>query len=655
LGLPILFSPNTSPTAPTQAASRLLLVTFSPREPRPYEARIWMRLSTPCGDVDTTIVLRGIGFSSALGLPFRFSPLQFTAAGDFTTTLDTFRLTTCGRVTVPIYAARNLPDTLNVRLRLGFDARAVRVESVSSTYGTVTQTPVAGGVQLALERMKPDSSRPIMLVTFASVTPDRAAFPVTLDSIRLTRPTGDRFTLVAAEGFARVIVQKPELTALRGTGVGTGVGTGIVFDSVQVLDCRTVVWEVQNTGDVPLSGLSLVGSPLSGNAATVRVMSAEPPMLDERGGAIAGAAALAVGARLRITLQYCPRRPARVDTVLRLTSAASSMMPASELSCGVQTTASLRLVSFAAPLPLVVSFTPQFIPQSSSILASTPLAIENVRGKIGDTVSIPLVVNRNVATDFRGVTYWLRQFSFAADVRFNPYALRLLGVRAGFASSAVLPAPSLTQSTIQTSNAQSTNPLAPPESRFTLSFAAMDSLRAGTVAVMRFLVLVPDTPQTRLSVRAVGFVTDSTRLADSAGFLQVVNVLPRSPEAVFTTDSAFGLWYLPRTRPNALANALKTAKSVYLLNVSPNPASEVATVTFVAEEAAVVTLGLYAFSGERMAVLAERKQVGSGVHSIRIAVDAALRLVSGAYFLVLESETGGGTREREARGVMFVR
>lgn len=558
-----LISPLGRITLQPNQASVPLRIGFRPTEARPYSARLILYQSQPCQDIDTTVVVSGTGFVGALGLQFRFN----SAAPR----LDTFRITTCGTLSVPIFSERNLTDSLNVRLRLAFDTtrlRAVSVISELSPQKPVVMRSTSGGVELRAEGVRLDSAQALFRVEFASITQRRASFLMTLDSIDVRTSRGGAFALIPAGTFARMIVQETRIEAP--SAVNIPPQPIIQFDSVQLLGCATRTLAIRNTGDVAVRAFSLVNLPPG-----VRILAAVPPLTDS----------VPVGESLTLTLEYCPRSENRIDTVLGIRA---------ENPCAAVTQATIAGRGFRPDFPLIFSFTSA-----------------TLRGTIGDTLTLPLLINRDVATTLGGTRFWLRNFRFAVIVAYSPYSLKFIG-----ATTPLRGATLAAQSTFPTNTAL--------RGALTLNFSNVDSLGAGAVALLRFVVAVPDTLITPLLVSSdsASFRTDS---------LMFLRIRPLPTTATWTTDGICNITFLraPGAGKGGNFNALAQLFQSY-----PNPTAERSTIEFELRETAPVSLVLYNHTGTPVMTMLSGQVVQAGRYAVEVDTRS---LAQGVYWYRLES------------------
>ncbi len=547
--------PNQPPTQ--------VVVGFRPTEARPYTARMVLYQSQPCRDIDTTILVQSSSFMTPLGLPIWFNNVSAVT--------DTFRVTTCGTVSVPIFSPQKVQDSLNIRLRLAFDTTKIRAVAAFSDHlpqSQVLMRSTNGGVELRLGSIRLDSVRALFRVQFASITGRRATFPIVIDSIVARAVSGAPFTLIPAGVTGRVIVQETRIDA------PVLPSPTVQFDSVQILGCATRLLTVRNTGDVAVQAFSLVNVP-----PDVRIIAAVPPLTDS----------VRVGGTLTLTLQYCPRTENRIDTV---------MVVRSELPCTSVTQATIAGRGFRPDFPITFSFTSA-----------------TLRGTIGDTLTLPLLINRDMATTLGGTQFWLRKFRFTVNLAYSPYSLKYIG------ATTPLSGASLTAQNAFPRNAALRGAL-------TLNFSNVDSLRTGTVAFLRFVVAVPDTLITPMLVNS-----------DSASFrsdsLMFLRIRPIPSAATWTTDGICNITFLRAPSQNG------TVVAAQLFQSYPNPATDRTTIEFELAETAAARLVLYDHRGNAVQTLLDGQILQQG----RYAVETETRnLAQGVYHYVLQSGTFTGAK-----------
>jgi hypothetical protein len=549
------------------------LIAFRPTEARPYLARLALYQSEPCFDVDTTVLLTGVGFIGALGLPFRFN--------NAAPRLDTFRVTTCGTLVVPVYSARSLKDSVNIRLRFAFDTTRFRILGVRSEIlppDRIASRSTSGGVELRATGARLDSLRALFLVELAPSLPRRGSYRLALDSIEVRAASGEAFGLIPAGAFAEAIVEEIRIDA------SSPPGATLDFGATQIYDCREEILTIRNTGDRAVQGFSLTNLPPS-----LTIARAEPPLAD----------IVPPGGTLRLTVRHCPLTEDSLGGgVSGLTLGVRAAEP-----CEAATHANAQGRGVRTDLAIRFSFT-------SATLS----------GRLGDTVALPLVLNNDIAATIGGARRWLRNFDFSLDVAYSPYSLKFIGAEAA----------ATTGGTMRLSARSSfLPPSASLQGALRLNFSGVDSLRAGVVAVLRFVVAAPDTlvSALRVSADSASFRTDS---------LQFLRILTEPSFAVWTTNERCNIAYLPLPEGGVLKASLEPSY--------PNPARQTATIAFTLVETVPASLTLYNSLGEPVATLLDGRQILPGGGRYEVEFDAQY-LPPGAYFYVLRAGVFTATRQ----------
>src|SRR5205823_5265352 len=93
-----------------------LTFNFFPRAPKLYTARLHLFTSFPCDGVDTSILVTGQGFAPAYGITTAFDTTA-SRMGQ-----DTFHITTCDTLVIPIMIGRDIPQSIiDMLFHLGYD------------------------------------------------------------------------------------------------------------------------------------------------------------------------------------------------------------------------------------------------------------------------------------------------------------------------------------------------------------------------------------------------------------------------------------------------------------------------------------------------------------------------------------------------------
>ncbi len=542
------------PLTITSKDSAKIKLTFKPRSPRVYTAKMHLHISRPCPDIDTTVLVTGSGFAPPFSLDLTFD--------NHRTEIDTFRITTCDTLFLPIYTTRAVPaDLITISCRVGHDTNELNLVGLDSPYLSTICAPqflpsltfatypnAQGALITAKNLCSVDSLQPFVIAKFISRTKQRSNTKITVDSINFDTEHTILFKIIAENDEGRVIVQKTDVQVMN----------LVNFDSVRVLDCADRTVTVMNTGDVPVTIDSLPGLP-----ADVQIIGSTP----------ARNALINPGDSIVYTLRFCPRKELKK---------ADSLVAKSVIPCATSDTNTMLGQSYAPDIPVTFSTSPAY------------LTADTARATIGDTIAIPIFMNADLAAEYHGTTYWLEKINFDVNVEYNPFALKLLSV-----GSALQPDANV-----------NTRP-----GKIKFAFTNRDTVRAGKIAEIKFLAVVPDSSFSAISVAAENFYTDS---------LMFIDVIPLATPAVFASIGECTMTTLRFTgnRPTLLQNR-------------PNPFGENTLIDFVVMETAPVSLVLYDMQGSPVKTLLDGSRTfEGGAYSLNLSADD---LETGVYTCVLRS------------------
>jgi hypothetical protein len=528
-------------------------VDFKPRAHRTYTAKMRLHISKPCVDLDTTVTVTGNGFAPAFGLDFNFDNQRIET--------DTFKITTCDTLRVPVYSSREIPANLvDIYCRLGYDTTEFRYVGAESPYlntscfveyspNIIAKPSPTIGTEFTLKNFcNVDSVQPFLTAKFISKTGQRANKPITVDSISFDTEQTILFQILAGADAGRVIVQKTEISVMN----------TVNFDSVRVLDCADRTVTVMNTGDVPVVVDTL---PLLGKDVTIV------------GSVPAATTVLNVGDSIVYTVRFCPTREQQSPPLL----AARSIVP-----CTVFDSTAMTGVGYAPDIPVGLAFSSNFAFPDSLV------------GTLGDTVTIPVYLEKDFSATYKGTTYWLKAMNFDVSVSYNPRMLKYLS-----ASSPIT----------------STLGVTPAIGTIDLKYENMDDVKAGVIANLKFLVTVPDTVISPMHVVADNFQTDS---------LQFIDIIPVSGQSPFVTTGKCSITTLKYT------SVIST-----LAQNKPNPFHSSTVIEFATQETAPVTLKIYSMSGQLVNTLLDGSLLlPGGAYTVDVS---AQDLHSGLYYYVLQA------------------
>ena len=311
-------------------------LSFTPRAPKTYRAKMELHMSEPCADIDTTIELVGSGYASKFGWPTAFDTARSTQ--------DTFRLSICDTLALPIMAVRGMPqDRIDILFRIGYDTSSLVPLDVLSPWTTTTSIVDTGtGAHVRLKDARNVGPGEFAWVRFL-VRGSPNGFPITLDNFDFDSDSLVEYDYVPLNDIGWVIVDEPMLEV-----------SGLTdFDTVLVKQCADRTVMVRNPGILPVQFDSL----------------ALPPDHAITGSSIPYPVTLQPGDSIELTVSFCPRAEWVNDT--------AELGAYGTAPCIITDTSRLRSIGYAPPWPIDL------------VIVEDP-----VTGMIGDTVSVTVESSR---------------------------------------------------------------------------------------------------------------------------------------------------------------------------------------------------------------------------------------------------------------------
>lgn len=535
-----------------------LVVQFKqrPRAPKDYRARMKFWFSKPCTGWDTTVLIRGGGFAQTKGLQFTFDPKRPLP--------DTFTMISCDTIAVPVYSSIVIDATVvDIRMRVDFDTTQLRLLDITSpltanqctsTTGGVQFTPAIlidtsayGGYDVKLKNFCGiDSLRPFATMRFVTRNNNRANSKLTIDSINFDTEDVILYRLIASGDKGTIIALKSDINIVQ----------PVQFDSVRILECADRTITVVNTGDVPNAVSSLLDVP----TYTTLVRSV-PPLGDS----------IPPGDSAVVTLRFCPRSERGIDTNVTVVSS---------YPCDVRDTTNVKGFGYAP------EFNVDLLPTQKFFLPDT------MRGGIGDTIDIPVMIDKDVSVTYNGVTYWLNGLNYDVKVSYAPRSLKYIG------PSAISKPANITVSSAQPGDID-------------IAVRGADTTRSGPIASLQFVVTVPELSATDVSLQTSGYISDS---------LQFLDIIPQGGTTPFVTSGKCNISVVKFAgvgRPR--------------LAVHPQPAVDNALVTFRMQETVPVLLEILDSRGSIIeTVLDGELTLNGGEYALKINT---ANYAAGLYFV----------------------
>jgi len=350
------------------------LVNFYPRAPRAYVARLNIATSFPCVGVDTTVLVRGTGFAPAFGLQMAFDTARIGQ--------DTFHLTTCDTLVLPIMSSRDIPQNIiDVIFRILYDSSALRLLDITSPYTTNVSIADTGSGAWGYLKDARNALKGIIATVRFVVRGGATQFPIFLTDIDFDSDSLVFFKIVAGVDQGWVIIDEPMIAMTPITS----------FDTVNLKSCADQIVTVWNPGAVPVFFDSLGGLP-PGH----RITATSRPIPDT----------LAPGDSALLTITFCPWVEDSYDAVVR----SHSSDP-----CQIADSGTMHSVGFAPAFPHRI------------LLSQDPNEVPIVGGTIADTVEIPIYIDRDVPQTPLDVNMVLV---------YNRRALQFIGVTSPYSANA---------------------------------------------------------------------------------------------------------------------------------------------------------------------------------------------------------------------------
>ncbi len=304
---------------------------FRPRAPKTYVAKLVLHTRFPCAGIDTSITVQGSGFAPAFGMQFAFDTANIGR--------DTFRLSTCDTLVLPIMANPDMPQNLiDVLFHIGYDTASLEFFDVTSPYtNTASAIDTGDGSYINIKDARDVVAGELAYVRYL-VKGNPNGFPITIRNIDFDSDSLVLFKIIAGEDEGWVIVDQPLIA----------MSSMTAFDTVNVKTCadrEVIVW---NPGVLPVQFDSLA------LPKDHRITASDIPY----------PVTLDPGDTIRLTVTFCPTEEALYDTAF------SSFATA---PCVITDSGQIYSFGYAPPWPI-----------------NLEIVEDPVMGIIADTVSVTL-------------------------------------------------------------------------------------------------------------------------------------------------------------------------------------------------------------------------------------------------------------------------
>jgi len=416
---------------------------FKPRAVRFYEAKMKVHFRQPCFVEDTTIYVSGWGFAPAFGLKFRFDDGQ--------TPVSNFQIINCDTLEVPVYTSRKIPaNYVNINSKLSYSNANYNFIGVKSDYlnnncstnflPNISSKDLGNGrVEVnAVNFCQVDSIKPIYYALFEPIVNKNANLNFNIDSIKF-----DTEDVILYEIIAESSTVSSEIL-----DVDYEILNNMDFGSVRILDCSIDSISVQNTGDVNILISSLIQT-----HKDISIINSSKPLTDE----------LLPNEILKVVFEFCPTQKYDFD---------EDFITNSNTPCEI-TKSENHIGSSYAP---ILTINPNFDIDTTFV--------RDFVGNFNDTINVPIYLDKNFSANYKNTEYWLEEFQFDADIKYNKTALQFLEYQ------------NLTNGDVN---------LIPKNGDMLFEFRNLDSLRKGNILNLKFKIMVPDVNKSQITTKLSNF------------------------------------------------------------------------------------------------------------------------------------------------------
>lgn len=532
-----------------------LKIDFKPRAARNYQAKMLLHISIPCDFIDSTVVVKGSGNAAPFGMSMDIGLSELVYDSLFTSTCDTLR--------VPIQLQRDVPaEIVDIKFRANFDQNTYTLIGLESQY--LNNSECKGfKPYVNIDSTNPNGDINVYTENFCNV---KGLFPF----VYLLLKPKVAVSNVSTIKIDSIVFDSKDLILYKILATGADVKAKVLltdftitknidFDTLNVLDCRIDTFNIVNTGEIPIKMNQFLNL-----QKYMQIVNSNPLQNDN----------LDPGQIGQVAVEYCPRELEEYSDTVKY----SIVNPCEKIQS-----------TFVKSKAIAPDFT---ISAYSDINFSK---IDTIAVTLGDTVEIPIFYEKDLTIRYKQIDYWIRNLNFDVNINYNPYTLKFLDAQKSI-------------------NAEFDFVLN-KHGDLTLSYKNADSLKAGQIAKLKFLITVPDSISTTMDVMTANYKTDS---------LMFYNLIPRKKTSKVEYEGQCRINYL--TYSNA----------PFVLNQNyPNPWVDKTSISFSLREKNPISLRIYSILGQEMKSFFEDGiEYNPGTYLIQLN-DKSLK--PGVYLYVLES------------------
>lgn len=545
----------------------MIRVDFKPRVFRDYQAKVKINFAAPCQGFDTTMTVFGSGYATPYTMPFGLK-----AASD---TITSYEVISCDTLELPIYASRQVPaEIIDIDCQIYYDTTLFKYignESrfIGNTYADsllcskylstidIVETDSASIYVKMDNYCQIDSINPIFIAKFTPKVNQTVISTFYLDSFKFDSKGVILYQLLHDRASIDVSILNSEVTVLN----------DINYDTVNVLDCKVDTFMVENTGDVPFLLSDVVNLP-----PDVTIFSINPPLNDT----------LYPAEITEVVLEFCPRQIGEYSSY----SSSEIFNPCYMLDSNLVTG-----YGYAPPYEVLSDVSTNFtIP-------------DTLFGSIGDTVLIPLFIDKDIMANYNGTEHWMIDMFFDINVVYNPASLKYIE------SSSLLQNGTLESNLLNHGN-------------LNLKYSNVDTLRASQVAELKMLVTIPVDTTTIIDISIDNFGSE---------YIYFLDLFNNVENNLFNSGRSCEISHIIRRESSTL-------KQNY-----PNPWTSESTIPLRFEIESSPVLKLYDATGKLAKVLLDgTKSFEIGEYNVLVYSN---NLIPGIYYYTLETDEINQTKQ----------
>ncbi|MCB0702518.1 MAG: LamG-like jellyroll fold domain-containing protein [Candidatus Kapaibacterium sp.] len=544
----------------------IIQLDFKPRISKDYFGKMKIHFAEPCQGFDTTVAVAGTGLAFPAPMPFKFTPND---------QIQEYEVISCDTLLLPVYAFQLMNfDIIDIDCQIFYDTTFFDYIGFESAYlgNTYPDTSICNIYNATLDINKTDSSSifisldnfcsidsltPLFIAKFTPKLNQTTTRSFLLDSFSFDSKGIIPYRLIPNGPKIDVTILKSEVTVLN----------DVTYDTVYVLDCKQDTFMIQNTGSVPFILSQIINLP-----PDVNIVSVTPALSDT----------LFPAAIAEVILEFCPTQIGEYSSIAN-----------SEIfdPCFMTDSNSITGVGFAPPYEVLADVSSNF-----SI-------IDTVYGSIGDTVLIPIFIDKDIMANYKGIEHWMIDIYFDLNISYDPFSMKYLE------SYSIIPNVPAISDLVNHGNLK-------------MKYKDVDTLRASQIAELKMLVTIPIDTTTLLDITIDNFGSEYIY------FLDLYNSIQNN---LFNSGKSCRISHIVRKDNSGVEQN------------HPNPWFDKSVIPFKLSEKTNPILKVYDATGKLVKYLLNgNKSFEKGEYEVIIYSND---LLQGIYYYVLETETQKFTKQ----------